>query len=514
MYWIGALPPGAYEVTFSRPGLSALSRPALVQLGRVARADAALEPSDDEESVTSTARTVSVGDTTAISTHFTAAQLDRMPVVRDPYGAAELAPGRASLARDAGVDDVPLLYPYFLGEEIASEVTVFRGGLGAEVDSASESLIAMRTRSGSEELTVSLRDTLSGGEHLLESASGGRIVPQRLWFFGAGWAGDSDYRFLRRARGVSGKLTAQAGSAHNVVVHHIDAQTRGVLGDINTSATSLRYTAAAGARTTIEAMAARSTWDYAPSIAEPVTIYAAKAAYVAGDHVLSGGVSQWNHDVDAADRSSLFVNDRWSAGRWVVQAGLRYDLEADDALAPRAGITYDLRGNGRHALVATYGEYAVSNSGSEVTSIGYVAALGQSGTARIDLQRRNDDDRARVDSVSIDARYRLFDRFEVGGNYHHARERSDFLSPLPFDDVANAWFGMQIPVGGHELSATVLQHYAAHASASHSPTDFALRYNFPIGRLGLTLAGDVTNAFSTDDPAIPRRTRVWARLTY
>src|ERR1041384_856611 len=48
-YWLGALPPGDYEVTFASKGLQTLTRSAVVALARVARADAQLEPSEDEE---------------------------------------------------------------------------------------------------------------------------------------------------------------------------------------------------------------------------------------------------------------------------------------------------------------------------------------------------------------------------------------------------------------------------------------------------------------------------------
>src|ERR1043165_1863048 len=66
-YWLGELPPGLYDVTFSHPGATTLTRRAKVELARVAHADAKLEPNADEESVTSTATQLSVADTTAIT---------------------------------------------------------------------------------------------------------------------------------------------------------------------------------------------------------------------------------------------------------------------------------------------------------------------------------------------------------------------------------------------------------------------------------------------------------------
>lgn len=497
-YFIPALPPGEYEVTFARSGLSALSRPALVLHGRVARADAALEPSEDEESVTSTARTVSMGDTTAITTTYSAEQLDRMPIARDPMSAAAIAP-RSSDAFVAIVDGVPLTYPRFLGEEIFDDVTIFRGGLPADVDLQDEYLITARTRSGGEKLSLTLRDTLSGGEHLFETTSAGRIVPRKLWFFAAGWAGDSDFRSLRRARGLTLKLTAQIGASHNFVAQHTDGEVGDFFGRASTTGTGLHYTGVAGERLVVEALAGR--WDsgfFGPG--EPATVANGKASYVVRDHVLSAGASHFDGE------SAFFVNDRWSNGRFVVNAGVR-GQHGD--LLPRAGVTYDIRGNGRHALVANYGEYDSSGFLTiRVGSFGYVAALGQSGIARIDVQRREHDTRT-VDSAQFDARYRLFDRFEFGGNYTHTDVDTNAISLAFPEHLANAWVSAQFPVGNHEFEATVLQRYSADRGANESPTDLALRYTVPVRRVALTLAGDVAGAFGD-----ARRTRVWLRVAY
>lgn len=66
---------------------------------------------------------------------------------------------------------------------------------------------------------------------------------------------------------------------------------------------------------------------------------------------------------------SLFVNDTWDRGRWSVAAGARWDrnhaadadgtVTADDSrLSPRLAVRYDLRGDGRQRISASYAEYA------------------------------------------------------------------------------------------------------------------------------------------------------------
>ncbi len=449
-YWIGALPPGRYEVTFSRAGLTTLTRRATIELARVARADATLDPSEDEESITSTVTTLTVSDTTEITTHFPDAMFDRLPIRRDPRSAASIAPG--SFSSEAMLIDGSFVAANgIFGEEIIEEVTVIRGGLPVEYGRFGGGAITAITRSGGERFHLSLRDTMTSGDHLFESASSGRLIPERLWFFAAGWSGEGDIN------GLDLELSAQPGGNHNIVAE--------VLEDVR----ALRYTGVASERLTIEATADSSTLD----------TFSLRGTYAFGDHVLSLGGS-------ALDTRALFVRDRLSFARWTLNAGLRYERGQD--LAPRAALTYDLLGNGRHALAATYGEY--DDPSIDITSIGYAMAIGSSGTARIDAFRRETEG-ATTNDLQLDGRYRLFDQFEFGANYTYAEE------------AANAWFSAEVPIGDHRFGATVLQRYLDSVHA----TDFAVRYAIPFPRFTLTLAGDMRDAFDS------REVRFWARIS-
>lgn len=508
-YWIGAMTPGMYDITFSRAGLTSLSRPAMIELGRITRADARLEPSEDEETITSTATTVSVAETTAITTHFWSDELERVPQRRDVLTAASLSP--TPFAGATLIDDATLFLPTLLGEEALDEVTIVRGAMPVELDGAGGSVILARTRSGTDAFALSLRDTYAtndGGGHTIESTSAGRIVPDRLWFFAAGWGGEPRDTGLRKLRGLALKATANVNASHQLIASHIGAggSTRAI--DLDTSTTALRYTGVFNDRLTGEAIVSRAEASAGPPphpALSPVTggeggvrgerdDIAAKLAYHFGDHVITAGG-------DDRETSALYVSDRWSAGRWVVDAGVRHD---DAGTRPRVAALFDLQSErGSHALVASWGEYTENARTLRVATFGYTSSLESSGAARIDVFHFTG---ARdFDQIQADARYRLFDRFEAGGSYTYSRG-----DDAPLEHLATARIGVQIPFAGHELAAMFLERYDSQTWT----TSFGVRYDFPVRRIGLTVAADATNLFDTE-PAIFEETerafRFWVR---
>ncbi len=445
-YWIGALPPGVYEVSFSRTGMSSLIRPALLELGRVARADARLEVNEDEDAVTSTAVPLSVVDDPAITSHFDTDELDRLPLSFDVLSAALLAPGDRGAVY---IDDAPLSSSSFIGYEVTEQMTVFRGALPLEF--AESDAVALRTRSGGEEFTLAIRDTFFGdGDHVFETASGGSIVSERLWFFASGWGGVEE--------GLNIKLTAQPGAAHNLVATYFDAGADDLA--------ALRYSGVLGEQLTVEAIG--TTEDFLN----------ARASYVVRNHVLTGGASD----------DALYAYDRWSQGRFAVMGGVRFE---EERTMPRAAASFDVRGNGRQTLSASYGEYAF---GEELFTAGFATAIGSTGIARIDYMQRNGDD-----ELQLDARYSLFGRLQTGGSYTYAAEEF-------FEHRGNAWFGAQVPFGEHEVGVTALERY----EREEWLTDLAVRYVLPLSRFRFTLGGDVSNAFD-DSRYEARAWRIWLR---
>jgi len=507
-YWLGALTPGQYDVTFSRAGLTSLTRPVTIELGRIARADAKLEPSEDEESVTSTATTVSVANTTAVTTHFTAEELERIPLRRDVRGAEALSP--VLRESETIVDDTAMFFPTLLGEDALEEVTVVRGAQPIELDRFGSSVILARTRSGVDQLYLSLRGTHStddGGGFVLESTSGGALLPERLWFFAAGWGGDATDVRLQKLRGYAAKVTAQAGDSHHLIASHIDADARFSAFHLGSSASSLRYTGVLHQRLTAEAIVSRSN-GHSEDIHLRDDAVAVKASYRIADHVISAGGShgnQWTtRDVDA-----LFLSDRWASGRWTVDAGVRHD---DDHTMTRVALAFDLRSSqGSHALVASWGEYLDAPRAAQpgqahtpvlrVAGIGYTSSLESQGTARIDLFHY--EGAREMDQVQTDVRYRLFDRFEAGGSYVYTRTDDAGLFDLEIPEhLASVRIGLQLPVAGHELAAMAFERY----DSVDWTTDLGIRYEIPFRRVALTLAADATHVFDAAE------FRLWARV--
>lgn len=545
-YWLGALPPGDYEVTFASTGLQTLTRRAVVELARVARADAQLEPSEDEESVTSTATTISVVHDTALTFHRDAKSLDRLPMPVTLSSALYLAPATFSSGPAKELDELPLrLVQNPILNETAEELTFVRGITPLEYANGSDVVVAARTRSGGETLSVSLRDTITNGawlgeayrfirddgglQHFLESSSGGRIIPNRLWFFAAGWGGSRADGTPHDRHGFQLKLTGQLDERQNLAATYItDDVDIPRSGDQSARLLSLVHIAQWSPRLISEIAAGRSHGELAvgpfPVIHDSEDSVSAKASYMAGDHVLSGGV-----DYIDSDSRALFVSDRLWLDRWVVNAGLRYgngntmfgyapgggQPPNDDELSAQLAVSFDPRGRGRNAITASASRYP---SNVDEFTLGYVMALGSTGSARLIAIRKEFENALAFTSLQLDSSYRLFDRFEAGLNYTYTDTYRDRFPGSPiWPHVANAWFSAEIPVGTQSVAAMVAYR---HSSAPNNfinddanSLDVALRYTVPVKRLALTFAADALNVLDRGVPLqSPRVVRGWVRV--
>jgi hypothetical protein len=502
-YWLEALPPGEYEVTFALAGHTTLTRSAIVELARVSRADATLEVNEDEDSVTSTATSIDVAATTAITTHFDDRFLDNLPLGRELSGLLVPDPAYSGWQE---VDDVP--YFFSQGEDLIEEVTVIRGGTAPDYELYSGAVMQTRTRHGREDVFASLRGTPwsdISSSNSLEGTAGGHIVPQRLWFFAAGWGNGSN-------RGANAKLQAQLGASHNLEANVTESRYHLGSDRAENDRMSLRHTMVAGPHFSAETEIATMSFGNRPRVGRRThyesDYVTSRASYLiptrSGDHVLTASFRDWEGDTGYSTAYS--VGDRWSTTRWVVNAGVQYaDDIYESELRPRIAVNFDPRGDGRQAWAASYGDHGFGT----IAALGYAMAVGNSGSARVDVLRRDEGFGHFTHSLQLDGRYRLFNRFEAGAT--GSVTRGEFTT----GGTANVWLGASLPVGGHELGVMLFERtsndYDRVPDEWHAQTDVALRYVMNFSRVVATIAADGADVFKQ---GFPRRNRVWIRLLF
>ena len=393
-YWLPALPPGSYDVTFSRSGLQTLIRRVELHAGETSRLDASLDPSEDEETVTKTALERSLFERPVAVWSLDAETADRLPLARDAGAMFRVAPlVRPGLVRVDGIVAPPLLDVL----DAVQQSTVIES-FGGDVN--------VITHSGGE-LRASLRATLEkltgrDDETRFEATFGGPVLRDRVFAFGA--AGN-DARYA--------KLTASAGARHTLIASYL----RGDRDD----AASADYLLAATPRVTATAsLASRET-------------ASVRAFASAGDHQLTAGAQRLR------GRDALVINDRWSISpRWVVDVGARAE---EGETFGTAGAVLDLGGRRIAARVDTDDEI----------ELWYGQRLEANGYARAGLAHRRGEN-----VLIVDAAFRFL-VLTLGGNATLSDERANrasawvlFDAPLLAQDVGVAL------VGRHIAGATML----------------------------------------------------------
>jgi outer membrane receptor protein involved in Fe transport len=222
-YNIVGLPPGAYTVNITLEGLQPVTRTTQVSLSGTARVDAALAVSAVTEAITVTASAPAVIETTEVQSNFQKEQIDNLPIGKGVNAVANLAPGvtnngprntmqiSGAMASDnlimvngATVQDNVrgTTRPLYI-EDAIQETTVLTGAISAEFGRFTGGVVNTITKSGGNELSGSFRDTLTNARWTAQSAAGesrpvdeisniyeatlgGKLIHDRLWFFGAG----------------------------------------------------------------------------------------------------------------------------------------------------------------------------------------------------------------------------------------------------------------------------------------------------------------------------------------
>jgi len=222
-YNFAALPPGEYKVAFEMESMQSASSTARVTLGGTARANATMRVSALAQAITVTASAPAVLETTEVQTNIQAKLIEDLPIGRTIQAAITLAPG-VTTNGPAGQLVVGGGYAYdtlyvvngavtnenvrgqtddLFIEDAIQETTVLTGGISAEYGRFTGGVVSAITKSGGNQFKGSLRDSLTNpswdkvsaaGEDQQESSLdetyeatfGGRIIRDRLWFFGAG----------------------------------------------------------------------------------------------------------------------------------------------------------------------------------------------------------------------------------------------------------------------------------------------------------------------------------------
>ena len=223
-YTFGALPPGQYTVRFNMEGMATQTRTVRVGLEQTARADAALGISAVAEAITVTASAPAVVETTDITSNFQEETVDELPMGRTVTAVTLLAPGtttggpRGAIQISGGFSSDNLIMvngaviqenlrgqPHALFiEDAIQETTVMTGGISAEFGRFTGGVVNSITKSGGNEFSGSFRDSFTDPSwtsvsdfpgdvedasvlnEVYEATLGGRIIRDRLWFFGAG----------------------------------------------------------------------------------------------------------------------------------------------------------------------------------------------------------------------------------------------------------------------------------------------------------------------------------------
>ncbi|MEA2463577.1 MAG: hypothetical protein QOJ98_1324, partial [Acidobacteriota bacterium] len=318
-YLAPALPPGDYAIRFEMEGMEPLDQQATLPLGQMTRVDAGMTPSAFEADINVIAAAPTLLETPQVSTNFTGQTMELLPTGRGITDAVRLAPGVlldpsgfASINGAEVYDNLYMVNGVTVGsrranqplnlfiEDAIQETSILSSGISAEHGRFTGGVVNVLTKSGGNELSGSIRDTLGSdswvartpfpGEldhldeisHELQGTLGGRIIRDRLWFFLSGRYNDRDVNratqltlvpFIQNnyeERGEA-KLTGSITASQTIVASYLDVSeihenatsaldTRALATDVNPrSLFALHYTAVAGSSLVAEAQYSKKT---------------------------------------------------------------------------------------------------------------------------------------------------------------------------------------------------------------------------------------------------------------
>ena len=235
-YVIRGLPPGEYTVTFRLSGMADRTDKTTVSLGRTTPLHAAMSVATVEETVQVVADAAPVVTNPVVGANYRAEEINQLPQSRTPQGIAELAPGLTDNTPNSGqlgisgapafdnvflVDGVDVNDNFFASphnlfiEDAVEETQVLTSGISAEYGRFSGGVVNLVTKRGGNRFSGSYRMSLQNPawtdetpfetterrddtQMIHEGTFGGPIVQDRLWFFLAGRAEDTETPFTLR----------------------------------------------------------------------------------------------------------------------------------------------------------------------------------------------------------------------------------------------------------------------------------------------------------------------------
>jgi hypothetical protein len=272
-YVFPALPPGVYTVSFELAGMQRVQKRLTVSVSETSRADAELKVAAVSEELTVVATSSPVLETTAVSTNFSSAQINQLPTGRSIDDVTRLAPGVNEAGPNnqiviSGANSFDNLFlvdgvvvnenlrgqptPLYI-EDAIQETTVLSGGISAEFGRFTGGVVNTITKSGGNEFSGSFRDSLTNPHWTemtdyaaqtarldtinsnYEATFGGRILRDKLWFFGAARSNIADlsrqttktnlpYTFSSKDKRWEGKLTGQITRNQSLVATYVDSK--------------------------------------------------------------------------------------------------------------------------------------------------------------------------------------------------------------------------------------------------------------------------------------------------
>lgn len=272
-YYFPNLPPGVYDLTFDLTGMQKVNKRVTINVAQQSKADVEIKVSAATESITVSAAAPAVAEATEVSANFASAQINELPTGRTIDDVTRLAPGvneagpnnQIVISGANSYDNLFLVDGVVVNENLRGqpnalyiedaiqETTVMSGAISAEFGRFTGGVVSTITKSGGNDFTGSLRDSLTNPNwtsksdyaaqadpidqlnNSYEATLGGRVIRDRLWFFLAGRYNKSDasrqtaltnvpYVFSSDDKRYEVKLTGQINPKNSLVGSYISSK--------------------------------------------------------------------------------------------------------------------------------------------------------------------------------------------------------------------------------------------------------------------------------------------------